>query len=268
MPTKRRNRYVAIIEKIFLARWSPGATEITFVRPDIEDVATELGIALPRNIGDLLYSFRFRAELPPAIVETAEQGMEWVIEMQGRALYAFRQVPLNRIRPNENYSAIKIPDATPEVIRQYTQTDEQALLAVVRYNRLIDIFLGLTTFSLQNHLRTTVDGRGQIEIDELYVGIDREGRHYVIPVQAKGGSDQLSVVQAKQDAECCAQKYPSLVCLPIAVQFMTDDRIAMFLLKIEDDSILVREERHYLLVPGADIDPLDWGRSRILDAAP
>ncbi len=59
-------------------------------------------------------------------------------------------------------------------------TDEQALLATVRYNRLTDIFTGVTCYSLQNHLRTTVRGVGQVETDELYVGVDRLGKHYAI----------------------------------------------------------------------------------------
>lgn len=50
-------------------------------------------------------------------------------------------------------------------------SDEQALLAKVRYSRLVDIFLGIAAYSLQNHLRTSVVGIGQIEMDELYVGI-------------------------------------------------------------------------------------------------
>lgn len=75
----------------------------------------------------------------------------------------------------------------------------------MRYNRLIDVFLGITTYSLQNHLRTTVKQIGQLEIDEIYVGIDKLGRQYVIPVQAKGGRDQIAVVQAKQDILCCAE---------------------------------------------------------------
>jgi hypothetical protein len=151
-----------------------------------------------------------------------------------------------------------IPDATPEIIAFNSLSDEQALLAKVRYNRLIDIFLGVTAYSLQNHLRTTVKGLGQIEIDEVYVGIDRHGCQYIIPVQAKGGSDQLSTVQAKQDIACCAEKFPDLVCRAISAQFMDDSRIAIFELCL-DDSGLVRtvEERHYRLVPGDQIDAAD-----------
>ena len=176
----------------------------------------------------------------------------------GRALYEFRLVPINRIAPNPNLITIKLPDATPEIVAVNSLSDEQALLAKVRYNRLIDIFLGVASYSLQNHLRTTVKGLGQIEIDEVYVGVDRYGCQYIIPVQAKGGNDQLSVVQAKQDIACCSEKFPGLKCRAISAQFMDDSRIALFELCLDADG-LVRtvEERHYLLVPGDQIEPAD-----------
>jgi len=58
-------------------------------------------------------------------------------------------VTATRIKPNDALASISVPDATPELIRAYALDDEQALLAIVRYNRLIDTFLGLTTYSLQ-----------------------------------------------------------------------------------------------------------------------
>jgi len=106
-------------------------------------------------------------------------------------------------------------------------------------------------------LRTTVAGIGQIEIDEVYVGIDHQGRQYVMPVQAKGGTDQLSVVQTKQDLACCAEKFPSLICRAISTQFVSDDRIALFELTVEDDEVKIVEERHYRLVPASDISSAD-----------
>jgi len=130
--------------------------------------------------------------MPESVLATQPEGMEWIIEGAGRARYLFKLVPVNRIVPNAELVAVKIPDATPEIIAAYALSDEQALLAKVRYNRLIDIFLGLATYSLQNHLRTTVRKIGQIEIDEIYVEIDRQGRQFVLPVQAKGGTDQLA----------------------------------------------------------------------------
>jgi len=183
--------------------------------------------------------------------------MEWVIDGAGRARYRFSLVPSNRILPNPALRAIKIPDATPEIISAYALNDEQALLAKVRYNRLIDIFLGVTAYSLQNHMRTTVRGIGQIEIDEVYVALDRQGVQYVIPVQAKGGKDQLAVVQTKQDLACCAEKFPTLVCRSVSAQFIDmegkNEKIAMFELSVEEGRVVIVEEKHYRLVPSAEI---------------
>lgn len=248
------NRYAAIIEKIFFAHWKKGMKEFEFDRTEIKDWADKLKIDLPNNIGDLIYSFRFRMPLPQSIRDTETKGMQWHIQLAGRAHYRFKLAKENRIVPRPELVTIKVPDATPELIGSYALDDEQALLAIVRYNRLVDIFLGLTTYSLQNHLRTTVKGMGQIEIDELYVGIDTRGCHYVIPVQAKGGNDQISIVQTQQDIQACAEKFEGVKCRALSVQFMDDDIIAMFELTVEKDEIRVVDERHYKLVPAEDLD--------------
>jgi hypothetical protein len=258
-----QNRYEAIIEKIFKRHHVDGKKRLPFDREEIETAASELRIALPKNLGDVIYSFRYRIALPEAIRKTAVDGHEWIIEPAGLAKYEFRQVKTNRILPRPELVTIKVPDATPEIVIGYAQGDEQALLAKVRYNRLVDIFLGLTTYSLQNHLRTTVKGVGQIEIDELYIGLDRNGCHYVIPVQAKGGNDQLSVVQTRQDLACCAQKFPQLICRALSAQFMDDDRIAMFELTIDDDEIKVVDEKHYMLLPSSEISAEDLVAYRV-----
>jgi hypothetical protein len=197
---------------------------------------------------------RFRIPLPSEILATQPPGMEWIIEGAGRSAYRFRLVRINRIVPRAELVRIGIPDATPELIRAYALDDEQALLAIVRYNRLIDTFLGLTTYSLQNHLRTTVKGIGQIEIDELYIGLDKRGCHYVIPVQAKGGKDQIGIVQTTQDIRFVEQKFPGLRARAVAAQFMDGEVVALFELALVDDEVRVVEERHYRLVPARDLD--------------
>ena len=250
----RGNVYREIIAKIFEERYTSGVDSFEFERQDIESAAQELGAALPKNLGDLIYALRYRIGLPDTIVETQPEGMEWIIEGAGRARYRFVLVPLNRILPRDDLVTIGVPDGTPEMIRLYALDDEQALLAIVRYNRLIDIFLGLTTYSLQNHLRTTVKGIGQIEIDELYVGMDRYGCHYAIPVQAKGGTDQISVVQTKQDLAWCAQAFPDMRARAISAQFIGSEKVALFELTVEDNVVKVVEERHYKLLPAAELD--------------
>lgn len=251
--TKKGNRYRQIVEKIFFDGYQDGTEEIPFLRTDIEQAAIELGVALPKNIGDVVYSIRYRSEMPASIIATQPENMEWVIEGAGRSKYIFRLMPFSRIFPNPNLVTIKIPDATPEIINAYALSDEQALLAKVRYNRLIDVFLGIAAYSLQNHLRTTVKGIGQIEIDEIYVGIDHEGRQFVVPVQAKGGSDKLAAIQMRQDILCCQQKFPNLVCRSVSTQFMADDLIAIFELTLEDDAIKIVKESHYKLVQHTQI---------------
>jgi hypothetical protein len=256
-PEVELNRYQALIERVFFgesfAAYAPGKTLLEFEREDLERAAAELSVKLPKNLGDIVYSFRYRNPMPASILATQPAGTEWVVEGSGRSRYRFSLVPINRILPNRDLVTIKIPDSTPEIIGAYALNDEQALLAKVRYNRLIDTFLGITAYSLQNHLRTTVKGVGQIEIDELYVGLDRNGVQYVVPIQAKGGSDQLSVVQAKQDIMCCAEKFPNLVCRSVSAQFMDDELIAIFELTVEEERVRIVEEKHYKLVLADDI---------------
>jgi len=249
--------YRAIISKVFSKHYTESPEGFVFVRDELIESALELGLPRPANIGDVVYSFRYRQELPDSIKSTAQPGLEWVIEGAGRAKYRFTQVKLNRIVPRADLVTIKIPDSTPEIIQKNAKGDEQALLAKVRYNRLIDIFLGIAAYSLQNHLRTTVKGMGQIEIDEVYVGVNSNGQHYVIPVQAKGGSDKHGVTQTRQDILCCEQKFPGLLCRAVSAQFMDDERIAMFELTVDDNQIKVVREKHYKLVPSMDITAKD-----------
>lgn len=257
------NRYDAIICYIFSQHYRPGMVEFDFDREEIRDAAKVLAVRPPDNLGDVPYSFRYRKELPKQILETASEGREWIIKGIGRSKYQFKQVRLNRIVPRDELVTIKVPDATPEIIAAYALGDEQALLARVRYNRLVDIFLGITAYSLQNHLRTTVKEIGQIEIDEIYVGLDRNGRQFVVPVQAKGGNDKHGVVQTQQDIACCREKFESLICRPVSAQFMSNGRIAMFELTVEDDEVKIVDERHYQLVPSSNITVDDLNSYRI-----
>ena len=150
--------------------------------------------------------------------------------------------------PNGNLVVTRLPDATPGILSKHALGDRQAVLVMARYNRLIDIFLGIACYSLQNHLRTTVRGLGAVETDEVYVGLDRRGSHYVIPVQARGGNKRLSRVQIERDIAVCAKKFPSLICQPVGLQLMERDHIALFSFEQDGGEIRVVTEKHYQLV--------------------
>jgi hypothetical protein len=98
---------------------------------------------------------------------------------------------------------------------------------------------------------------GQIEIDEIYVGVNKLGQHFVIPVQAKVGKDRLAVIQTSQDLGYCAGKYPNLTARAISAQFMKNKVIALFELTIVDGEVKIVEERHYCLVPSSSISDED-----------
>jgi hypothetical protein len=116
-----RNRYELLILTIFRNHFRKGSAEFLFDRSEIETVAGELGIRLPKNLGDLIYSFRYRRDLPKEITETEAGGKEWAIEPAGRAKYRFRLAKVKRIVPRDDLDAIKVPDATPEIVSAWAE---------------------------------------------------------------------------------------------------------------------------------------------------
>ncbi len=255
--TKKAKDYDQIIEHIFFAHYTEGATDIPWERPEIPAAAEAVGVARPGNLGDVPYHYRYRGSFPESVLAKLSPGKQWIIRPAGRAKYRFCEVSNARITPSPNMVVTKVPDATPEIIAAKALNDEQALLALVRYNRLIDIFLGVAAYSLQNHLRTTVRGMGQVEVDEIYLAVDTYGVQYVLPVQAKGGRDVIGIVQIEQDIAMCAEKFPGLVGRAIAAQFMANGVIALFELAVQDDAPAVVREAHYRLVPFKEITPED-----------
>src|SRR3989442_762539 len=123
--TDKGNRYERLIEKIFLSGYREGLSEVAFRREDIERFAKQLRVRLPKNLGDLIYSFRYRAALPESVRRAAPKGAEWIIEPAGRASYRFVLVTLARISPNASLAETKVPDSPAGIISKYAITDEQ-----------------------------------------------------------------------------------------------------------------------------------------------
>ena len=256
------SKYEQVIERVFQNNFKPGAVRVRFTREELVDAHDDLGLPRTKNIGDIPYSFRFRRELPVSILETAPEGSEWIIVGTGIAEYQFRLSMPGKILPTIHYYPIKVPDATPEIVRQYAPgTDEQALLTRVRYNRLVDIFTGLTCYSIQNHLRTTVTSIGQVEVDEIYVGLNKRGTHFVLPCQAKSQGDRFGIVQVLQDFALCADRYPYAICRPIALQFVAENNVAVLELAVRDEDEILKlnivDEKQYVFVPRSEISEDD-----------
>lgn len=215
--------YDRVINALFKKIFKPQARELPFTKEHLESVCRELNISI-KNIPDILYTYRSRGELPSTI---RSEG-HWVIEGKGKGHYAF--IRLSRspyIEIPLDLEAIPIPDSTPEIILKYASADEQSILAKIRYNRLVDTFLGLTAYQLQGHFRTTLQAIGQVEIDELYLGVDTDGRWYVIPIEAKGPDprDRIGIIQISWLTTFAKQYYPRLVARPVAVKAWQDGSI-------------------------------------------
>ncbi|MBM4048768.1 MAG: hypothetical protein FJ279_27000, partial [Planctomycetes bacterium] len=97
----RQNIYAAIIEKIFLSKFKPGMRQVDFEREDIVKFGKQLKIDLPKNLGDLVYSFRYRAALPASLQSTVGKGEAWIIRPAGRGKYRFVLVGDKPLVPSE-----------------------------------------------------------------------------------------------------------------------------------------------------------------------
>ena len=251
MPTK----YEQIIAHIFHEHFDNAASGFEFPRSAIQEAANELNLGRVSNVGDAIYTFRSRKPLPDSIRATATGDREWVIRTVATGTYRFDLLENATFPINPRLAETLIPDSTPALIQLYSQSDEQALLAIIRYNRLVDIFVRLSCFSVQSHLRTNLTGSGQVEIDELYVGIDRRGAHYVIPIEVKSRADTIGYVQVDNMFELSAQRFPHLIPRVLGAQFVDDDLIALFEFERRRDSVEIDivSEQHYRLVPSEDL---------------
>ena len=247
MVAYKETKYKQVLSLVFHKYYKKGLHIIEFSQEDLVEQANISDISI-KNIADIKYSINNRTALPQSIIDTQPPGLEWVIRAgTGKGRLAFHLVPFSRISPKKDLALIEIPDATPDIVRDNMTGDEQSFLTIVRYNRLIDIFLGIVTYTLQNHLRTTVNN-SQIEIDEIYVGIDSEGKKYIIPVEAKGGGDKNGIVQLEQEINYCAQNYGEMTCRAVAVKFVNTTDVVMFELVVINNVVQIKQERHYRLI--------------------
>ena len=186
-----------VIELVFKKNFHPEAGEIPFTKADI---VAAVAIVQKRktayrenNIPDIRYQYASgRRPLPPSVDKVGP----WMIAGRGKGKYAFVKLSgATEVKIQEDLLSIALPDATPEIVLAYAGNDEQGILAKIHYNRLLDIFLQLTCYHLQNHWKTSLANRGQCEIDDLYVGLNTTGKQFVIPVESKSAGDHLNKTQ-------------------------------------------------------------------------
>jgi len=159
----KEREYDEIIKELFDKLYKPQLTSLEFTKDQLVETCEKLGITV-KNIPDIIYTYRYRAELPESITQKGN----WVITGKGKGKYAFVKLSRNPYAEiPTDLEIIPVPDATPSVVLKYSGTNEQSLLAKVRYNRLIDAFLGIAAFHLQGHFRTFLNEVEQTPFGEI-----------------------------------------------------------------------------------------------------
>lgn len=77
----------------------------------------------------------------------------------------------------------------------------------------------------------------------------------------------MSIVQIEQDLALCLEKFPDLVCRPVASQFMRENLIALFEFEATPEGVKVSSEKHYRLVISDDLSAQELAdyRKRLAD---
>lgn len=187
-------KYQRLIEHVFQSQAEEHGTDddIPFHRDDIETAMNELGISVG-NVPDIPYAYRSRRPLPDSI---SQHGYSAVIIDDTRSgeepTYLFTRRD-QLIHVPEEVDEVHRTSITvlPEPVRSYIGQDEQGVLTQVRYANLLDEFTGLETYHLASHLRFRVKGR-EAELDDLSVGVDEQGDHHGLAVEAKGIGETLN----------------------------------------------------------------------------
>jgi hypothetical protein len=219
--------YVPVILKLFRDRYRPGASSVIFSLDDVRTAVEAVRAASDnpdkissRNPADVIYRMKSRTKLPDEILE---KGFH-ILRPIRRGQYQFEKAAAGIIETpiTQPVSAI---DLTPMPVRRLlpetlAEMDEQAVLSVVGYCNLLDHFTGMKVYRLRSHVRKSVPGVGQAELDAIDVGIasTEDEVPVIFPIEAKAVSDALNRVQIHNMVQYAKHYYPGLVVRPLALK--------------------------------------------------
>lgn len=220
--------------------------EIPFDREDLQVAMDELNITV-RNVPDIPYAYRSRRSLPDQIEQYGYNAIILDDTIEGAdATYLFtKREQLIHVPDEVDETFTTTTDDLPDPVGDYIGKDEQGVLTQVRFVGLMDDFTGLDCYHLQSHMRMRVNNR-EAELDDLYVGVDRDGRHQALAVEAKGVGETLNKNQLIRNTRGIEQKseYPDTV-QTLAVKLDDDGFFYLFEFDVyeEDEQDQVKIER-------------------------
>ena len=258
--------YVPVILKLFQDRWRPGAATVVFSLDDVRTaveavraVSDNPDAISSRNPADVVYRMRSRTVLPAEILD---KGFH-ILRAVGRGPYQFEKAssgiidtPVNELTPAIDQTPMPVRRLLPETM---AEMDEQALLSVVGYCCLLDHFTGMKIYRLRSHVRKSVPGVGQAELDAIDVGIasGEDEIPVIFPIEAKAVSDELNRVQIFNMIQYAAHYYPGLKVRPLALK--VDYQSAVHLIEFNvaarpGDLRIVRSASYAINTSEAQID--------------
>ena len=221
--------YVPILRELVRRFREPGAQRVEFTVRDMRRVADDLGIEIG-NAPDLVYRMRARTRLPDDILDmgfTILRGVgrgRYALEVGGEAVV---HLPEHEVLDHNDQTPLPVRRLLPENL---VELDEQGLLTMVSYCRLLDHFTGLTVYRLRSHVRKSVPDVGQAELDEIDVGVAMRDDDVpvVFPIEAKAADEVINRVQIATAVGYCKTYFPGHEIRPVVVK-LTYDGILHFL---------------------------------------
>lgn len=211
--------YGPILLHIFNARWRQGAATVLFTLDDVRNSADALKLEV-RNPADLIYRMRSRTILPKEILD---KGF-YILRAIGRGQYQFEKGSSTLFEPLDS-EVTEALDLTPLPVRRLlperlADMDEQAVLTVASYCKLFDHFTGLQVYRLRSHVRKSVPGIGQAELDAIDVGVALRDDEVpiVFPIEAKAAADALNRVQIFNMVAYSRHYFPDMTVRPLAIK--------------------------------------------------
>jgi hypothetical protein len=185
----------------------------------VRNACDALGVS-SRNPADVIYRMRSRTKLPAEILD---RGFH-VLRCTGRGQYAFEKATSSIFEPPFTEPTTMV-DMTPMPVRRLlpillADMDEQAVLTIASYCRILDHFTGMKIYRLRSHVRKSVPGVGQAELDAVDVGIARseDDIPVIFPIEAKALADALNRVQVFNMVQYAAHYFPELKVRPLAIK--------------------------------------------------
>lgn len=256
-PGNRSKVYGPALLAVFRRKYKKGADRIEFTLEEIREELLAQGLAA-RNVPDVIYRMKSRTRLPEEIQLAGFR----ILIITDRGRYAFIPGDATLIDYPARTAVTDVSDKTPDAVRRlldedFGSVDEQTLLSVLRYNDLFSRFLGVPTFHLKSHVRKSVPGVGQAEVDDVHVaimaGASDTPEIVIVPVEAKAKDDPVNRAQIVMQIRYAKHAYPALHARPLTVKLFEDGAILFmeFTPTLEHNELCVVKHAYYRIVPRA-----------------